>query len=295
MKLTVEPGRYIVAVSGGVDSVALLDMLSRQPGLELIVAHFDHGIRNDSAKDRLFVRNLAAKYGYPFEFEEGKLGSTSSEARARNARYDFLRSVQKKYKAEAIITAHQQDDVIETAIINMSRGTGRRGLSSLNSTENIKRPLLNVTKQRLIEYAKSNNLSWREDSTNQDIKYKRNYIRYQIVPALSPADKKRLLSLIGRGAQLNDSIDKEIDSLISNDLSYNYLDRVWFSSLPHKVAKEVLIYWLRQQGVTSLDRRQVELLSVNLKTHNQSKRFSVNDKTFIKLSKSHLALQHIDR
>ena len=71
MKVEVEPGRYIVAVSGGVDSAALLDILSRQPGLELIVAHFDHGIRLNSALDRKFVKNMAGKYQLKFEFEEG--------------------------------------------------------------------------------------------------------------------------------------------------------------------------------------------------------------------------------
>src|ERR1039458_1834138 len=159
MNLSIERGRYIVAVSGGVDSVALLDIMSRQPELDLIVAHFDDGIRTDSAKDRIFVGDLATKYGYLFEFEEGKMGSSTSEAEARLARYDFLERARNKHQAAAIVTAHHQDDVIETAILNLYRGTGRRGLSSLGSTDLIKRPLLAISKQELIDYAKSRNLT----------------------------------------------------------------------------------------------------------------------------------------
>jgi tRNA(Ile)-lysidine synthetase-like protein len=295
MKLSIEPGRYVVAVSGGVDSVVLLDILARQPGLELIVAHFDHGIRTDSAKDRLFVEGLAAKYGYLFEFEEGKMGASASEAEARQARYDFLDRMRNKHQAASVVTAHHQDDVIETAIINLYRGTGRRGLSSLSSTELIKRPLLDVSKQELIGYAKSHKLTWHEDPTNLDLKYKRNYVRYRIVPTLSQSDRKKLLKLINRTALMNNSLDGQISGLIKNNISYNDLDRLWFTSLPHAVAKEVLLYWLRQQGVTSLDRRQVEQLTVKLKTHGDSKRFSIDDQTFIKLNKQYLALQHIDR
>jgi tRNA(Ile)-lysidine synthetase-like protein len=295
MNLSIEPDRYIVAVSGGVDSVALLDIMSRQPGLELIVAHFDHGIRTDSAKDRIFVGDLATKYGYLFEFEEGKMGSSVSEAEARLARYDFLERVRNKHQAAAIVTAHHQDDVIETAILNLYRGTGRRGLSSLGSTDLIKRPLLAISKHELIDYAKSWNLTWHEDPTNHDLKYRRNYIRYQIVPTLSRTDREKLLKLIAQTAQLNDSLDGQINSLIKKNISYNDLDRLWFTSLPHAVSKEVLLYWLRQQGITGLDRRQVEQLAVKLKTHGDSKRFSINDQTFIKLSKRHLALQHVDR
>src|SRR5437764_343012 len=128
-----KPGKYVVAVSGGVDSVALLDMLARSDDLKLVVAHFDHGIRKDSAKDRKFVEDLAKNYDLPFVYEEGHLGSGTSEAVARGARYDFLHRVKKSHGAQAIITAHHQDDVLETAIINLLRGTGRKGLTSLTS------------------------------------------------------------------------------------------------------------------------------------------------------------------
>ena len=99
--------KYVVAVSGGVDSVVLLDMMSRRGDVDAIVAHFDHGIRDDSLEDRLFVGELASAYGFPYEFKREELGSDASEDLARVQRYAFLREVAKKYDAR-IMTAHHR-------------------------------------------------------------------------------------------------------------------------------------------------------------------------------------------
>src|SRR4051794_16456164 len=131
MKIYVGPGKYVVAVSGGVDSVGLLDLLRMDPGVKLTVSHFDHGIRDDSHLDRAHVQALARRYQLPFVYDKGALGPGASEAEARTARYQFLDNVKTKTGAHAIVTAHHQDDVLETAIINLLRGTGRKGLSSL--------------------------------------------------------------------------------------------------------------------------------------------------------------------
>src|SRR5690606_4946866 len=131
MKL--EPGHYVVAVSGGVDSMALLDMVAKQsrPKVSFTVAHFDHGIRDDSHLDRRLVGEVAQRHNLPFVYERGELGAGASEALAREARYAFLRKVQHSTGARGIMTAHHHDDVVETAVLNMLRGTGRKGLSSL--------------------------------------------------------------------------------------------------------------------------------------------------------------------
>jgi len=92
--------KYVVAVSGGVDSAVLLDILSKKPGLDLIVAHFDHGIRDDSKSDAIFVANLAKEYNLPFETKREELGSDVSEEKARDRRYEFLRAVAKKHDAK---------------------------------------------------------------------------------------------------------------------------------------------------------------------------------------------------
>ena len=136
--------RYVVAVSGGVDSVVLLDMVAQEVAPQrLIVAHFDHGIRPESADDAAFVKSLAKQYGLTFETKREELGANASEELAREHRYAFLRDVAKRYSA-TIMTAHHADDIIETIAINMTRGTGWRGLAVLDSP-GIERPLLDKT------------------------------------------------------------------------------------------------------------------------------------------------------
>ena len=93
--IRIAPGHYIAAISGGVDSMALLHMLHNLPGVKVTVAHFDHGIRPDSRKDRLLVEKAAHSYGLPFVYDEAALGAGVSENVARKARYEFLRKVQK--------------------------------------------------------------------------------------------------------------------------------------------------------------------------------------------------------
>src|SRR5689334_19288064 len=122
----VQPGKYVLAVSGGVDSMVLLHALQGRPGVKLVVAHYDHGIRPDSHEDRHLVQVVAAQHGLPFEYEEDWLGWGTSEETAREARYNFLERTRQRHKSDAIITAHHQDDVLETAIINLLRGTGRK-------------------------------------------------------------------------------------------------------------------------------------------------------------------------
>src|SRR5665213_4424111 len=108
MRIEVLPGKYALAVSGGVDSMALLDMLAKKPGVNLVVAHFNHGIRGDSGHDEKLVKQAAAAYGLIFELGAARLGKGASEAAAREARYDFLNRVMKKHQADAIISAHHQ-------------------------------------------------------------------------------------------------------------------------------------------------------------------------------------------
>ena len=185
MDISLESGTYIVAVSGGVDSIVLLDILKNQTDLNLIVAHFDHGVRTDSELDRQFVEKLSKKINLPFVYESAQLGSAASEEAARSARYAFLERARQAYQARAIVTAHHQDDVLETAIINLLRGTNRRGLSSLTSRPQLARPLLHVSKRDLKAYAQEQGLVWREDSTNSDDSYLRNYVRLHLVPQFS--------------------------------------------------------------------------------------------------------------
>ena len=142
--------KRVVAVSGGVDSVVLLDMLAAE-GVNIVVAHFDHGIRPDSAADARFVKALAARYGVEYIGKREELGADASEELARERRYAFLHEVAQKHHAK-LVTAHHLDDLIETIALNMRRGTRWQGLRAM-SDERIERPLLKRTKSELIAYA----------------------------------------------------------------------------------------------------------------------------------------------
>ena len=169
--------KYIVAVSGGIDSVVLLDMMAQQSNT-LIVAHFDHGIRQESNADERFVAALAKKYQLPYETRREELGEHASESIARERRYIFLNEIAKKYNAR-IVTAHHMNDMVETVAINVSRGTGWRGLAVF-SNRAVLRPLLGKTKKSLYEYALNHGLEWVEDETNSKGIYLRNRFRQQL-------------------------------------------------------------------------------------------------------------------
>lgn len=290
-----QPGRYVLAVSGGVDSMVLLDILANNPYVHFTVAHYDHGIRVDSAEDRRLVQNIAKQYNVPFIYDEGRLGEHASEATARDARYKFLHSVCKQTHARAIITAHHQDDVIETAVLNMVRGTGRKGLSSLGSSGGIARPLLHSSKAQLIEYARENNLQWREDSTNQDTAYKRNYVRHIIMSRLTVDQRDALLSYITKLRLLNDKIDHEITNQLHSQPSTNFIDRRYFNRLPYDVALEVLASWLRFAGVRNFDTKGLHRMVVHAKTLAKGSLIDVNYKYIIEVGKHDLALKLRDR
>ncbi len=265
MKQLIVPGKYIVAVSGGVDSVVLLDMLAHQPNLELVVAHFDHGIRENSFRDRELVQSLAEKYGFPFEYAEGKLGPNTSEELARNRRYAFLYAMKEQHHAKAIVAAHHQDDVLETVIINLLRGTGRKGLSSLQSHDDLVRPLLGQSKEELIAYATEYNLRWNEDETNKDQAYLRNWVRLNIIPRLSEEQRDDLLARQRIAAESNKAIDDMLDSYISS-VDPRTLNKRDITELPHAVAVELIAHWLRVNEIREIDRKLLDRVTIGAKT-----------------------------
>jgi tRNA(Ile)-lysidine synthetase-like protein len=291
-RLSLPAGVYVVAVSGGVDSVVLLDMLVRHTseGVRLVVAHLDHGIRRNSADDRKFVGELASRYGLPFTYEVVSLGYGASENEARQARYDFLQKVVKACGAQAIVTAHHQDDVIETALFNLMRGTSYRGLASLRSRDGLLRPLLGVSKVQLIEYAERQGLSWREDHTNQDMRYARNRIRLQLVPKLTEHQREQLVSYIEHAAELNDQIDFHIREFLAGQPDVVTLDRATFAPLPHAVAREVIAHWLRSHAVGELDRSMIDRLVIELKVGHMGTRVDVVGGTWVQFDARYRAV-----
>ena len=261
-----------MAVSGGVDSMVLLDLVSRVASTQPIVAHFHHGIRKEADADEALVRRTARSLSLPYEVGYGRLGKSCNEAEARRARYAFLRNVKKAHKASYIITAHHRDDVLETAVINVLRGTQRRGLASLSDTPDIIRPLLRYTKQDIISYAHHHGILWHEDNTNSDTKYLRNYVRHTIMPHVN---KEMLYQIIERQNALNKQIDHELIAVLSwVTIAKNPLviDRSKFLILPHIVSKELVRELLRRHAqAIHPNRKIIEKLVQFLKVASSGK------------------------
>ena len=183
--------KFIVAVSGGVDSIVLLH-LCRNLKLNFVIAHCNFKLRGkESDDDELFVKNLAEKYKIKFysnSFNTKELSSSSNKSVqmiARDLRYSWFNKLSEELGIDYIITAHHIDDSIETFLINLSRGAGINGFLGIPEVNNkINRPLLAFTKDQLKSYALENKILFREDSSNKKKDYLRNQIRLEVIPKL---------------------------------------------------------------------------------------------------------------
>lgn len=279
---------FVVAVSGGVDSIALLHMLAvrKAKNVDLIVAHFDHGIRSDSIQDLELVRSLASKYKLPFESAKGELGPDCSEAEARQARYSFLRSVRDKYKAEKIVTAHHQDDILETMIINILRGTGPRGLAVMNDDREILRPLIGKKKSELIEYAKTNSLEWHEDTTNTDERYLRNYVRANIMPKLE-SGREQLIEINKKTNALYHDIDLRVENILYGQ---KVLYRPKFIYFPYSVQREIMRQFLINKGINEITKAVIQKAVIAAKTLPIGKKIDIDGKYWLISEKNNVII-----
>ncbi len=192
-----DPGEALVAVSGGVDSVALLDLLSdtaSELGLSIAVAHVDHGIQSDSRTVGLSVKTLAEKYGLPFESTELHLGPDTTETEARRARYAWLRELQKRRGAKYIVTAHHEDDQVETILLRGLRGSAPAGLAGISprGRGGLVRPLLPFTRSELLAHVAARGLPVYEDPANRDSRHLRSWVRTTLLPLLNERLGSRL-------------------------------------------------------------------------------------------------------
>ncbi len=186
-----ENNKILIAVSGGVDSVVLLDMLCTISN-NVAIAHCNFQLRGqESEEDEVFVRKLAEKYKCPFfcqRFDTQRImeeNKPSIQIVARNLRYTWFHELLELHDFQYIATAHHQNDSIETIIYNLAKGTGIAGLHGiLPKNGKVIRPLSGFSKKEILKYAAENQLLWREDSSNTTDKYSRNLIRHQLVPIL---------------------------------------------------------------------------------------------------------------
>ncbi len=201
-----KPSKLIVAVSGGADSIALLHLLCTA-GYQCIAAHCNFHLRGEeSNRDEQFVIEFCQKIHVPlrkidFKTETfAKIRCLSTEMAARELRYQWFEQLRIRENADYIAVAHHADDVIETFMINLSRGAGLRGLAGIKEINGkIWRPLLKVSRIEILDYLKENTLSHVEDSTNEESIYQRNIFRNEIIPFIQtyfPNWKKSVLSTI---------------------------------------------------------------------------------------------------
>jgi tRNA(Ile)-lysidine synthase len=198
--------KVIVAVSGGADSIALLDILltlQEKLNIKISVCHFNHRLRGvESDGDEKFVREFCKMRDIECIVDRAEnKNQYKSEEKARDARYGFFKKILKEGRGDTLATAHNQNDQVETFLLRLARGSGIYGLKSIPSQrEKIIRPLLPINRTEIEQYLKDRRLKHKTDSTNKNLNFDRNYVRHQILPLfekLNPRFSNSLSSTIG--------------------------------------------------------------------------------------------------
>ena len=284
-----EGDKIVVGVSGGPDSVCLLDILVRlakKRKFELLVVHVNYGLRTaDSDKDEIFVRKLAEKYGLNLEVLNAKKESQKNHTEnfLRDIRYDFFEKIRKENKFNLIAVAHNQDDQAETILMRLIRGSGLLGLSSIRPRNNrIVRPLLNTSRQEIIAYLKENKLKYRIDKTNLKDKFLRNKIRNKLIPLMeekyNPILKETLANSAGSIAddydfiyQSAQRVFKKID--FNKDKNAYFFESKKFLKNHRALQKQILrmiIFGLRDNLLNIENAHLEEILKIIKSDKNKS-------------------------
>ncbi|MCR5266836.1 MAG: tRNA lysidine(34) synthetase TilS [Cyanobacteria bacterium RUI128] len=247
----------VVAFSGGYDSMCLLDILnniSEIKHIKLIAAHYNHNWRGEEAeREQEHCREFCRKKGIEFYTETAPADVKKTEAVARDLRYDFLKRVFEKYDADAVVTAHNYDDNAETILYRIIKGTGVVGLKGIAPKRDIYyRPLINVRRAEIEEYCRDNGLEPNKDSSNENIKYKRNLIRKEILPLMekiNPEIKKTLTSL-GAVAEAELNIaDEYISSVADKLFNGEKIVLNYYSGLSPAMKKKIIYHTLYDAGI----------------------------------------------
>lgn len=208
--------KLLLAVSGGPDSLAMLELFfefKKEFDLEIAVAHVDHRLREESAAEAEFVKNYAQKKGLNFFIKQVNLpelikkNNSSTEALARELRFNFFKEIIKENNYDLLALAHHRDDQAETVLLNLFRGSGLKGLSGIQAKTELNgikiiHPLLKFSKEEVLAYCRQKNLDPRFDSSNQDNIYSRNIIRNEIFPLVEKKINKNVREVIARSSDL---------------------------------------------------------------------------------------------
>lgn len=284
------PTTLVVAVSGGADSVFLLHCLQTLPQKKrVIVAHVNHKTRGrHSDADALFVKNLAKKYG--LEYREKTLQkimtnrSGNSEDLWRKQRYEFFESIRKEVGGQWIVTAHHLSDNLETVLLNLIRGSFLDGMSGMNMVDPARcllRPLLQITKENIIQELKKAAIAWRTDASNNNNDYSRNMLRNKVVPLLkeiNPNLETTIMNNITQIQQLKETIEKETTAWVNSQRKgAGGITQEEFLKLAAPLQKQVIVHMYKETygSTTKLTGKHLEQLIqvATQKKSNISKEF----------------------
>ena len=279
--------KLILAVSGGVDSMALLAMYAHA---DIIVAHIDHGTRKSSAEDADFVRQKCQELGVKFYETKLELGERVSEELARKKRYEFLKIIQEK-EGGTLCTAHHLDDVLESIAINLIRGTGWRGLTPFYDDELV-RPFIisRMWKRNVLKFAGEQKICFRQDPTNYETNYLRNRVREKMVE-LDETARVNIIELFEKQNELRNKIEKLVTELAKQTVvGKNFHKKEIFLTADEKVALEILREICLMHGF-SLTRKQLADFLSAIKTYAPHKRFNLPKNHFVTILKNYIMFE----
>ena len=295
--------KWVVAVSGGADSVALLLLVWAhwpQHRDRLVLAHFDHHLRgSESSKDRQFCQRVARSLGLVFEFEVWETPPESpSEAQARTVRLSFLENVRRRHRAGLIWTGHQQNDVAETMLMRIARGSGTAGLAAPRAVQsNVGggatrvRPLLDLPQVELSAALKAAGGEWREDASNRGSQFFRNRVRHEVIPAWVRAAERDAINGAGRSRRLLAEDDDALEAWLAEINPIDVHGRLVLARLkakPTAIWRRILHQWLlRQTDPGDLSRRGFDEL-LKMARNGRTTRFSLGKSGFVRIRRGFL-------
>ena len=257
----------VLALSGGVDSMVLFNMLL-ECGYKVVIAHVNHHKRDESILEESYIKELAIRHNCPVEVLQYFHEKENFQAQAHNARYEFFSSVMDKYNASAIITAHHYKDNLETILINIIKGSNLYGYAGIKECTSyndklVIRPLLSVDKDSIYEYAKVNNIKYFEDHSNEEDDYLRNRIRHHIIPLLEKENPNLSSSVSNYSNQLFESFsyirEKSIDYVNKHN---NKILISSFNNLAIIEKKDIINYICDFNGILSSDNKINDILEL---------------------------------
>lgn len=256
----VPDGQYLLGLSGGADSVALLMMLLpsiRDQRIRVEAVHVNHGIRGaESDEDERFCSALCKKEGIPLYSCRADLSGRTDEASAREARYAVFRKRYAQYGADALILAHHADDQAETYLIRLLRGAGPDGLACMRSDETvgqirILRPILSLRRDEIRRALDADGIAWREDASNLDTVYLRNRIRQEVIPLLtriSASAVEKICNAAALTGEDNLTLNIQAREILNRISDGRMLDAEALAGETAALRRRTLRIWWQEQG-----------------------------------------------